>query len=111
MIASVVDESLRVGRARHVRRRPSTSCSICGRSCSRTSTCAATPSHNGAESQGDHQRPGGLLPSMTPTRSRRATGTTTPSSLTQVLDYVSGMTDRYALRIHDELFRPKLFLS
>jgi dGTPase len=32
-------------------------------------------------------------------------------SLTQVLDYVSGMTDRYALRVHDELFRPKLFLS
>jgi dGTPase len=32
-------------------------------------------------------------------------------TLTQVLDYVSGMTDRYALRIHDELFRPKLFLS
>jgi dGTPase len=31
--------------------------------------------------------------------------------LTQVLDYVSGMTDRYALRVHDELFRPKLFLS
>ena len=32
-------------------------------------------------------------------------------TLTQVLDYVSGMTDRYALRVHDELFRPKLFLS
>jgi dGTPase len=32
-------------------------------------------------------------------------------TLTQVLDYVSGMTDRYALRTHDELFRPKLFLS
>jgi dGTPase len=31
--------------------------------------------------------------------------------LTQVLDYVSGMTDRYALRAHDELFRPRLFLS
>jgi dGTPase len=31
--------------------------------------------------------------------------------LIQVLDYVSGMTDRYALRVHDELFRPKLFLS
>ncbi len=31
--------------------------------------------------------------------------------LTQVLDYVSGMTDRYALRIHDELFRPTMFLS
>jgi dGTPase len=27
--------------------------------------------------------------------------------LTQVLDYVSGMTDRYALRLHDELFRPQ----
>ena len=32
-------------------------------------------------------------------------------TLVQVLDYVSGMTDRYALRIHDELFRPSLFLS
>jgi dGTPase len=32
-------------------------------------------------------------------------------TLTQVLDYVSGMTDRYALRVHDELFRPSLFLS
>ncbi|MCL1593545.1 MAG: deoxyguanosinetriphosphate triphosphohydrolase [Actinomycetia bacterium] len=29
--------------------------------------------------------------------------------LTQVLDYVSGMTDRYAIRVHDELFRPRLF--
>jgi dGTPase len=25
---------------------------------------------------------------------------------TQVLDYVAGMTDRYALKLHDELFRP-----
>lgn len=25
---------------------------------------------------------------------------------TQVLDFVAGMTDRYALRVHDELFRP-----
>ena len=32
-------------------------------------------------------------------------------TLIQVLDYVSGMTDRYALRVHDELFRPSLFLS
>jgi dGTPase len=32
-------------------------------------------------------------------------------ALTQVLDYVSGMTDRYALRVHDELFRPTLFSS
>ncbi|MFV2001063.1 MAG: deoxyguanosinetriphosphate triphosphohydrolase [Acidimicrobiia bacterium] len=31
------------------------------------------------------------------------------NDLTQVLDYVSGMTDRYAIRIHDELFRPRLF--
>jgi dGTPase len=29
--------------------------------------------------------------------------------LTQVIDYVAGMTDRYAIRMHDELFRPKLF--
>ena len=29
--------------------------------------------------------------------------------LTQVIDYVAGMTDRYAIRTHDELFRPKLF--
>jgi dGTPase len=29
--------------------------------------------------------------------------------LTQVIDYVAGMTDRYAIRAHDELFRPKLF--
>jgi dGTPase len=29
--------------------------------------------------------------------------------LTQVADYVSGMTDRYALRLHDQLFRPRLF--
>ena len=28
--------------------------------------------------------------------------------LTQVLDYVAGMTDRYALRVHDELFRPEV---
>ena len=30
-------------------------------------------------------------------------------NLTQVVDYVAGMTDRYAIRTHDELFRPKLF--
>lgn len=29
--------------------------------------------------------------------------------LTSVIDYVSGMTDRYALRTHDELYRPRLF--
>ena len=28
-------------------------------------------------------------------------------TLTQVLDYVAGMTDRYALNLHDELFRPR----
>ncbi|MCP4251669.1 MAG: deoxyguanosinetriphosphate triphosphohydrolase, partial [bacterium] len=27
--------------------------------------------------------------------------------LTQVIDYVAGMTDRYALRLHDDLFRPE----
>ncbi|MDK1102104.1 MAG: HD domain-containing protein [Actinomycetota bacterium] len=30
-------------------------------------------------------------------------------NLTQVIDYVAGMTDRYAIRSHDELFRPRLF--
>jgi|AMFO01.1.fsa_nt_gi dGTP triphosphohydrolase len=29
--------------------------------------------------------------------------------LTRVLDYVAGMTDRYAAARHDELFRPRLF--
>jgi len=29
--------------------------------------------------------------------------------LTQVIDYVAGMTDRFAIRTHDELFRPRLF--
>jgi dGTPase len=29
--------------------------------------------------------------------------------LTRAIDYVSGMTDRYALRTHDALFRPTLF--
>lgn len=29
--------------------------------------------------------------------------------LTHAIDYVSGMTDRFALRTHDELFRPRLF--
>ncbi len=29
--------------------------------------------------------------------------------LTQVIDFVAGMTDRYAIRSHDELFRPRLF--
>jgi dGTPase len=30
-------------------------------------------------------------------------------ALTQVIDFVAGMTDRYAIRRHDELFRPQLF--
>jgi dGTPase len=30
-------------------------------------------------------------------------------TLTQVIDYVAGMTDRFAIRMHDELFRPRLF--
>ena len=30
-------------------------------------------------------------------------------TLTQVLDYVAGMTDRFAIREHDRLFRPTLF--
>ncbi|MGI9585796.1 MAG: hypothetical protein ACR2N7_12205, partial [Acidimicrobiia bacterium] len=29
--------------------------------------------------------------------------------LTQVIDFVAGMTDRYAIRTHDTLFRPRLF--
>jgi len=29
--------------------------------------------------------------------------------VTQVLDYVAGMTDRFAIRLHDQLFRPRLF--
>ncbi len=29
--------------------------------------------------------------------------------LTQVIDYVAGMTDRYAISVHDELYRPRLF--
>ena len=29
------------------------------------------------------------------------------SAVAQAIDYVSGMTDRYALRIHDRLFRPE----
>ncbi|MDK1017843.1 MAG: HD domain-containing protein [Actinomycetota bacterium] len=33
----------------------------------------------------------------------------TADGLTQVIDYVAGMTDRYAIRSHDELFRPRLF--
>ncbi len=34
---------------------------------------------------------------------------TEADTLTQVIDYVAGMTDRYAIRIHDELYRPRLF--
>ena len=30
-------------------------------------------------------------------------------TLTQVIDYVAGMTDRFAIRTHDGLFRPRLF--
>jgi dGTPase len=29
--------------------------------------------------------------------------------LTQVIDYVAGMSDRFALKMHDDLFRPRLF--
>ena len=29
--------------------------------------------------------------------------------LTRAVDYVAGMTDRYAMRLHDQLFRPSLF--
>jgi dGTPase len=37
--------------------------------------------------------------------------TTVPGSdpVTRAIDYVAGMTDRYALRLHDRLFRPTLF--
>ncbi len=31
------------------------------------------------------------------------------NTLTQVIDYVAGMTDRFAIRTHDDLFRPRLF--
>jgi dGTPase len=30
-------------------------------------------------------------------------------TLTQVIDYVAGMTDRYAMRVHDGIYRPRLF--
>ena len=29
--------------------------------------------------------------------------------ITQVIDYVAGMTDRFAIATHDSLFRPRLF--
>jgi dGTPase len=29
--------------------------------------------------------------------------------LDQVIDYVAGMTDRYAIREHDSLYRPSMF--
>ena len=29
--------------------------------------------------------------------------------LTRAIDYVAGMTDRFALSTHDDLFRPRLF--
>ena len=41
-------------------------------------------------------------PSAIPDSFRQAS----PDVLQQVMDYVAGMTDRYALRLHDELFRP-----
>ncbi len=31
------------------------------------------------------------------------------TTVTQVIDYVAGMTDRFAIRTHDALFRPRLF--
>jgi dGTPase len=31
--------------------------------------------------------------------------------ITQVVDFVSGATDRYAITLHDHLFRPRLFES
>ncbi len=34
---------------------------------------------------------------------------TEADTLTQVIDYIAGMTDRYAIRVHDELYRPRLF--
>jgi len=34
---------------------------------------------------------------------------TEADTLTQVIDYVAGMTDRYAISVHDELYRPRLF--
>jgi dGTPase len=34
---------------------------------------------------------------------------TEADTLTQVIDYVAGMTDRYAIRVHDDLYRPRLF--
>ena len=30
-------------------------------------------------------------------------------TLTQVIDYVAGMTDRFAMKAHDRIFRPRLF--
>ena len=30
-------------------------------------------------------------------------------TVTQVVDYVAGMTDRFAVRTHDDIFRPRLF--
>ena len=31
------------------------------------------------------------------------------NTLTQVIDYVAGMTDRFAIHTHDQLYRPRLF--
>ena len=40
----------------------------------------------------------------TPTRSRPRYRDTDADLITQVVDYVAGMTDRYALRTHERLF-------
>ena len=34
---------------------------------------------------------------------------TEADTVTQVIDYIAGMTDRYAIRVHDDLYRPRLF--
>jgi dGTP triphosphohydrolase len=44
-----------------------------------------------------------------PARSRDSYKVDDADDLTRAIDYVSGMTDRFALSTHDTLFRPRLF--
>ena len=48
--------------------------------------------------------PGRLPPRPSRARFRAPTATPMPTEVTQVVDYVAGMTDRYALQVNDRLF-------
>jgi dGTPase len=86
-------------------RRTSGRCTTCGPGCSTTSTSARRRSRS-------RERGVRVIQDLVewfadrPDESPTPTGCRTAAALQAAVDYVAGMSDKFAMRLHDERFRP-----